>query len=97
MGAGWGGGLVQIMYTHVIKCKNNTCWDCLGNRGRREDEKKQQRRWIQICIWYIVRTFTNTPMYPNPAQHKFLKKRWAREIGDWKVVERSRSVSVGEF
>jgi hypothetical protein len=25
MGAGWGGGLVQIMYTHVIKCKNNTC------------------------------------------------------------------------
>jgi hypothetical protein len=24
---------VQIMYTHVSKCKNDTCWNCSKNRG----------------------------------------------------------------
>jgi hypothetical protein len=25
---------VQIMCTHVYKCKNDTCWNCSRNRGR---------------------------------------------------------------
>jgi hypothetical protein len=23
--------MVQIMYTHVCKCKNDTCWNCSRN------------------------------------------------------------------
>jgi hypothetical protein len=44
--------MVQIQY------KNDTCWNCSKNRGE---------GWIQVwCIWYIVRTFVNTTMYPQP-------------------------------
>jgi hypothetical protein len=32
-------------------------------------EREQQREWIQVWhIWYIVRTFANTPMYSYPTQ-----------------------------
>jgi hypothetical protein len=37
----WGGGIrgrrinmVQIMYIHVSKCKNDTCWNCSWNEGQ---------------------------------------------------------------
>jgi hypothetical protein len=35
--------MVQIMYTHVCKCKNDTCWNCSRNRGQ---------GWKKIvCVW----------------------------------------------
>jgi hypothetical protein len=45
--------------------------------------KESRQRWIQLWhIWYTVRTFVNTPMYPHPAQ---LKKRKEKTIAkkDW--------------
>jgi hypothetical protein len=34
---------------------------------------------IQVWyIWYIVRTFANAIMYPNPAQQ--LKKKWGHQV-----------------
>jgi hypothetical protein len=33
--------------------------------------KESDVGWIQVWyIWYIVRTFVNAIMYPNPAQQK---------------------------
>jgi hypothetical protein len=39
VGKGVGGWIpVQIIYTHVCKCKNDTCWNCPRNQGRRMKE-----------------------------------------------------------
>jgi hypothetical protein len=73
-GEGSDKGVPEIMYTYVSKCKN-TYWNCSRNQGR-GDEREQQRGWIQIWyIWYIVRTFANTPMCPHPAQYIIIKKK----------------------
>jgi hypothetical protein len=31
--------MVQIMYTHVSKCKNDTCWNCSRNWGRGHEKE----------------------------------------------------------
>jgi hypothetical protein len=62
------------MYTHVSKCKTDTCWDCCWNWEMR-NERQQLRGWIQVWyIWYIIRTFVNTPMYSYPARQQ--KDTW---------------------
>jgi hypothetical protein len=38
----WGvGEVVQIICTHVSKCKNDTCWEYSGNQGRGMKESSQ--------------------------------------------------------
>jgi hypothetical protein len=52
--------MVQIMYTYVCKCKNDTCWNCFRNQESGGD--------ISGGIWYIVRILVNSAMCPHPAQ-----------------------------
>jgi hypothetical protein len=54
------------LYIYVNKCKNDTCLDCSRN-WEREDERQQQRGWIQV--WYLVHC-KNFCKYPNVlSQH----------------------------
>jgi hypothetical protein len=58
---------VQIMYTHVSKCKNDNLLKLFQELGEGE-WKKVAEEWIQVrYIWHIVRTFANTQRYPHPA------------------------------
>jgi hypothetical protein len=35
------GKVIQIMYTHVSKCKNDTCVARLGNQKRRTEREQE--------------------------------------------------------
>jgi hypothetical protein len=71
----WGEGCkkinaVQIPCTHVCKYKTDTWWNYFM-------KGEQWRGWIQVWyIWYIVRTFVNTAMYPYPAQQSKTNKNY---------------------
>jgi hypothetical protein len=58
---------VQIMCAHVCKWKLIPV-ETVPGMGE-EDKGEWWRGQIQVWyIWYIVRTFVNATMYPNPVQ-----------------------------
>jgi hypothetical protein len=51
---------VEILCTGVWRWKNETCWNCSRNGGR----KRGMMEGVS-SLWYILRTFVNVTMYPK--------------------------------
>jgi hypothetical protein len=61
------------MYTHVRKCKNDTCWNSTRNQGK-EDERAVEGMNSSMIYLIHVRTFVNATMCPQPAQQEKIWK-----------------------
>jgi hypothetical protein len=62
--------IIQILYIHVCKWKNDICWNFSRKAGR-EGWRRMMARWIQVWyICYILRTFINATMYFHEHNNK---------------------------
>jgi hypothetical protein len=53
---------LKILFTHVCKWKNESCWNISRNGGR-VNKGEWWREWIQV--WYIIRISVNIKMSPQ--------------------------------
>jgi hypothetical protein len=62
------GGAFQIMYTHVSKCKTDTCKDCSWNWGR-GNEREQWRGEENSNVIYLIhcKNFCKYSNEPPPS------------------------------
>jgi hypothetical protein len=44
--------MVQTRCTHICKCKNDTCWNCSGNEGRRAWEREVEG--VNSSMIYLI-------------------------------------------
>jgi hypothetical protein len=58
--------MVQIIYIHMYVNVKMRSVETVPGKGR---GRKRSVKGVNSCmIWYIVRTFVNATVYPNPAQ-----------------------------
>jgi hypothetical protein len=67
--------MVQRVYTHVCKYKNDTCQNCSRN-GEKGMKESSERGKFMYDIRYIVRSLVNATIYPHQYNNnKIIKKR----------------------
>jgi hypothetical protein len=63
--------MVQIMYTHVCKCKNDTCWNNSSNQGRGEWKKGVEG--VNSHMMYLIHCKNLCKCYNVPSPSTTIK------------------------
>jgi hypothetical protein len=66
--------IVQIMYTHVCKCKNDTCWNCCRNQGMGDGGEKGNSSMIYLVYCKNLFKCYNVPTPSTTIKEKLEKK-----------------------
>jgi hypothetical protein len=80
--------MVQILFTHVCKCKNVLCWNCSMNWG---GEERRMVEGMNPCIIYSIhfKNLCKCHNVPYPLQPKGNKcwknnsKKWYKKVKKW--------------